>query len=355
MALDVCHEHGGGEFVAHHVAFQPGHVDAVGGEAPQGLVQRGGHVADPEDEAGDCRSGQGLPGRQVLLPGQHHKAGGVGRIILNPRGQHFQSVDLRGERWSQRELARIVPLADLPGGAGGIPGDDRTQPCLADQAAALAQRMDVAVDLGSVLDGAAGNAQQVEMDGQEEFADNLQVGLGQQDVDVSHPAGNRILDGDHGQLGLAAGHQVKGVLEARARNTFQLGEHLLACDIGVGAGLTLVRNLLGHDPYGVTWPARPPNLATLWASSGPNVNLSGRYFGVTRSQTYWCGARSTPPSSPTGFSVRSSTAAGANPENVTAGSRCGPSPKLARTRMMFAPPLPPGRAAGSQGPPACSW
>ena len=133
------------------------------------------------------------------------------------------------------------------------------QPGLADQAPALAQGVDVAVDLGGAFDGAAGDAQQVEVDGQEELAHDLQAGLGEQDVDVRHPAGDRVLDRDHGQIGLTAGHQLEGVLEAGARNAFQLGEHLLARDIGVGAGLTLVRNLLGHDPYGFTPGARPPN------------------------------------------------------------------------------------------------
>ena len=52
VAFDVAQELGGGELAVDHVAFQLGHVDAVGREAAQRLVQRGGDVADAEDEGG---------------------------------------------------------------------------------------------------------------------------------------------------------------------------------------------------------------------------------------------------------------------------------------------------------------
>ena len=64
---------------------------------------------------------------------------------------------------------------------------------------------------------------------------------------------------DHRQVGRAVRHQFEGVLEAGAGHAFHVREHLLARDIGVGAGLTLVRNLLGHGPYGFTDRARRPN------------------------------------------------------------------------------------------------
>ena len=83
-------------------------------------------------------------------------------------------------------------------------------------------------------------------------------GLGQQDMDVGHPAGNGVFNRNHGQVGVAAGHQFESVLEAGAGDAFQLGEHLHARNIGVGAGFTLVRNLLGHAPYGFTPGARSP-------------------------------------------------------------------------------------------------
>ena len=56
VALDVGVELRGEEVAADHVAFELGHVDAVGGEAAHRLVERGRHVAHAEHESRD-----GLP------------------------------------------------------------------------------------------------------------------------------------------------------------------------------------------------------------------------------------------------------------------------------------------------------
>src|SRR6185369_11245261 len=53
MTLDVGIELGGEEIALDHVAFELGHVDAVGGEAAHRLVKRRRHVLDPEHEGGD--------------------------------------------------------------------------------------------------------------------------------------------------------------------------------------------------------------------------------------------------------------------------------------------------------------
>src|ERR1700751_2801817 len=53
MALDIGVELRRGEVPADHVALELGHVDAVGGEAAERLVERGRHVAHVEDEGGD--------------------------------------------------------------------------------------------------------------------------------------------------------------------------------------------------------------------------------------------------------------------------------------------------------------
>src|SRR5882672_354976 len=53
MAIDVGIELRGGEFAVDHVAFQFRHVDAVGSETAERLVERGGQVAHPENKSGD--------------------------------------------------------------------------------------------------------------------------------------------------------------------------------------------------------------------------------------------------------------------------------------------------------------
>ena len=50
MAVDVGEELRRGELALDHVALQLGHVDAVGREAAERLVERGGHVAHAEDK-----------------------------------------------------------------------------------------------------------------------------------------------------------------------------------------------------------------------------------------------------------------------------------------------------------------
>src|SRR5438034_2422199 len=50
MAFDVGIELRGEEVALDHVAFELGHVDAVGGEAAQRLVERGRDVLHPEHE-----------------------------------------------------------------------------------------------------------------------------------------------------------------------------------------------------------------------------------------------------------------------------------------------------------------
>src|SRR5436189_832501 len=57
MSLDIRIELRGEEVALNHVAFQLAHVDAIGREATESLVQRGRHIAHPEHERGDRRAG----------------------------------------------------------------------------------------------------------------------------------------------------------------------------------------------------------------------------------------------------------------------------------------------------------
>src|SRR2546421_10682578 len=81
MAVDVGIELRGGEFAVDHVAFQFRHVDAVGGETAERLVERGRQVAYPENKSGDQRS-RALFG-PLRLARQHHEARGVVGLVLD--------------------------------------------------------------------------------------------------------------------------------------------------------------------------------------------------------------------------------------------------------------------------------
>ena len=77
------------------------------------------------------------------------------------------------------------------------------------------------------------------MDRQEPFADDEQAGRRQQMMDVGDAAGDRILDRDHAEIGLARGDRGQRVLEGRARQRLGVRIGLDDGDMGIGARLAL--------------------------------------------------------------------------------------------------------------------
>ena len=101
------------------------------------------------------------------------------------------------------------------------------------------------------------------MDRQEIFADDVQVGVRQQVMDVGDAAGDRVLDRDHAEIGLAGGDRRQRVLEGRAGQRLASRIDLARGDMGIGAGLALERDFqLGH----VGHPWRLVSAAQLWPS-----------------------------------------------------------------------------------------
>ena len=105
--------------------------------------------------------------------------------------------------------------------------------------------MDVAVDGLDLLARDAGQHHQLEMDRQEILADDVQPRFRQQMMDVGDAAGDRVLDRDHGEVGLAGLDRVEGVLEGRAGQRLHAGKHVAAGGVGIGAGLALEGNPVG--------------------------------------------------------------------------------------------------------------
>ena len=99
----------------------------------------------------------------------------------------------------------------------------------------------------SVSFGAA-HRHQLMPDRQEPFADDEQAGSRQQMMDVGDAAGDRILDRDHAEIGLARGDRGQRVLEGRAGQRLGVGIGLDDGDMGIGARLALECDfeLLGH-------------------------------------------------------------------------------------------------------------
>ena len=215
MALDIGIELGRGERALEHVALELGHVDAVGGEAAQRLVERGRDVAHLEHEGREHRPVAAR--RPLCRPRQHHEARRRVGFVLDVLGEDVEAVDLGGEARGDRGAAAVAALGDLAGGAGGVGGDHALDAELADEVAALAERHDVALDRFDLGEPHALERQQLVADRQEPLGDDVEARDRHQVMDVGDPARHRVLDRDHAEIGLAARHRVERVLEGRAR------------------------------------------------------------------------------------------------------------------------------------------
>jgi len=110
-------------------------------------------------------------------------------LVLDILGQNIETIDFRGELRGDRCTRFVAAFGDDARASCGIARDDRLDAELADDAAALPERMDVALhrlDIGKLR---AARRHQLMMDRLEPFADDEQAGLRQQVMDVGDAAG----------------------------------------------------------------------------------------------------------------------------------------------------------------------
>src|SRR5208282_5960606 len=134
----------------------------------------------------------------------------------------------------------VAPFGHLSRRPGGVARDHRLELVAADDIAALAERVDVAVDGLQVFDPRARGGEQLEMDRQEGLADDVQARGGQERMNVGDATGDRVLDRDHAEIGGALLKRCEGVLEGRAGNRRQVGKVVGAGNMRIGPGLALV-------------------------------------------------------------------------------------------------------------------
>ena len=174
------------------------------------------------------------------LAGQYDEPGGVVLLVLDVTREDLEPVGLGCQGRRDGGLGEVARLRHLASGTGCVTGDHRPQTVLADHLAALPERVHVAVHGPDGLQGRAGQRHQGELDAQEVLADDVQVGVGQEVVDVGHPAGDRVVDRDHGQLGVATLDGSEHVLERGTGHRLPVGVVQLGHHVGVGARLALV-------------------------------------------------------------------------------------------------------------------
>ena len=139
-----------------------------------------------------------VPGRRALrLARQDDEARRVVRLVLHILPQNVEAVDLRREARGERAALRIAELGDIARRARRVGGDLGREAKLADDAAALAERVDVALHHLQVRELRAAHAEELVVHGHEMLADDRKLRGRQQMVDVGNAAGHGILDRDH--------------------------------------------------------------------------------------------------------------------------------------------------------------
>ncbi len=229
MAFNIGIELRGGELALDLVGFKFRHVHAIGGEAAHGLVEGGGNIPYTEDKAGDDRPGS--QGRILCFSRKHHKTRGVMGLVLNILAQDVEAVNLRRKPGSNDGAVLVLAFAQFTGGSRRVNRDHRFQTEFTDELAALAQRMDMAVDGFDVGNVRARHGEELVMDAKKIFADHMEVGGRQEMVDISDTARHGIIDGDHGKGRLAIFHGLEGILEGAAGQRLETGIGLDAGDM----------------------------------------------------------------------------------------------------------------------------
>src|ERR1700720_1406224 len=118
----------------------------------------------------------------------------------------------------------------------------------ADNYAALAKRVDMAVDRFHLIESRALDAEQLKMDRQKIFRDDVETRARQEVMDVGDPPRDRILDRNHAERRSAVGDGRERILERRAGQGFPSGIDVVASNMGIGARLALVGDLVDGHP-----------------------------------------------------------------------------------------------------------
>ena len=110
---------------------------------------------------------------------------------------------------------------------------------IADDLAALPERMNVAVHALDIAELGAGQAHQLKMDRQEMLADDMQARGRQKMMDIGDATGDRVLDRDHRKTRLPLSHGCESILEGRRWQYLPIRMHLRASNMRIGARLAL--------------------------------------------------------------------------------------------------------------------
>ncbi len=237
MALDVGVELRRGELPIHHVALQLDHVHAVRGEAAHRLVERGGDVADAEDEGGlGVRAARRGAGR---IAGHDDEAGGVVPLVLDVAGEDVEPVGVSRQRGGEDALRGGGAGGQFGSGPGAVGGGLCGDAAGIEPGAGLRDEHEMRADVADVGERGSGQAHERDAHADEGLAHDVQAGGREQPVDVGDAAVGGVLHRQHGEVGAAVADGGDAGLEGGAGQGGELGMGPCAGLVGVGAELSL--------------------------------------------------------------------------------------------------------------------
>ncbi|MNZ78066.1 hypothetical protein D3C78_966280 [compost metagenome] len=186
----------------------------------------------------------------VFIAGKHHEARDVVFRILDIFSEDIETVEAGGKTWRKGRHAAVALFGHEPCGACRIAGDDGLPAVGTDDLAALAKRVDVAVDGANLILLHAGHHHQLEADRHEVFADDVQARFRQQVMNIRNAAGQCIFNRDHTEISFAVFNGVEGILEGRAGQRLHIREHVAAGHVGIRAEFALEGNTICAQGHG---------------------------------------------------------------------------------------------------------
>ena len=167
-------------------------------------------------------------------------------MVLDVAGQHVKAVDLGGQFAGERGAGFVPGLGHFARGAGVVRADLALDAVIFQEARALRQNDHMAVRLGHIGQFGAFDAQKVDMHPHERLVHDVQPGLGQERMDVCHPAIGGIFHRQHAQIDRAGAGHLDHIFKGLAGNRGEIRPRLRAGLMRIGPKFPLESDATRH-------------------------------------------------------------------------------------------------------------
>jgi hypothetical protein len=179
--------------------------------------------------------------------------------VFNIVSEDGQTINLCGEGGRNGGDMAIAAFGDLSCCPSGIGRRHGLNSMIPQEFPALPQRHDMAVGGFNLFQDASRRRHELEPDGHHMFRNDVQPRCREQMMDVSNPSRDRVFDGNHGQIGVAAFDGSNDILKGTAGHRCMVWIHIKARDVGIRTTFTLIGNgRLGISHLTSLWPFGAP-------------------------------------------------------------------------------------------------